>query len=145
MSPVLESLPLLLRIGGALQLVIVVANGEVARQLDYRRNLAGASLMVRQIFWVHLGWILASLLVCAGMDLLFPEALAGASPLGRYLSGVLAVLWTLRVGAQQLLYDRAVRSAHRVADVVFSCFFLYLAVVHGIAAVAAPLSAGVSP
>ena len=145
MNPVLEALPAWLRLGGALQLVVIAANVPVLRGLDYAGNLRGASTIVRQIFWVHLGWILMTLLVFAGMDLLFPEALAGASPLGRYLSGALAILWAARLLAQQGLYDRAVRREHRVADVVFSLVFLFLALVHGLAAVAAPLSRGVVP
>lgn len=139
---VLLDLPALLRAGGALELVVVAANVPVLRRLDYAGNLVAASPIVRQIFWVHLGWILLTLLASAGMDLAFPEALAGASPLGRYVSGTLAVLWTLRLMAQQVLYDPAVRREHRVADVVFSLVFLFLAVVHGIAAVTAPLSGG---
>jgi hypothetical protein len=139
----LIDLPNLLRLGGALQLVVAAANVPVVRRLDYAGSLAGAAPIVRQIFWVHLAWIWLSLLAFAGLDLAFAHALAGASPLGRYASGMLAVLWTGRLAAQLAYYDRAVRRAHRSADVAFSLVFLFLALVHGVSAAAAPLAGGV--
>jgi hypothetical protein len=119
-----------LRFGGVMQLALLVASVPALRILELSGNVAGCSRVVRQIvgFW-HL-WVSATVVAFAGMDLAFPEALAGAHPFGTFACAVLAVLWTGRLGVQLFVYDRDVRRAHRVGDLAFVAIFAYLAVVH---------------
>jgi hypothetical protein len=138
---VVADLPLLLRVAGGVTLVVLLANLPILGLLELPHSLAGAPAIVRHVFWSHYAWVAATLLVFAGMDLAFPDALAGAHPLGRFVSGALAFLWSARLVAQRLFYEPAFLRAHRWADVAFTCAFFFLAAVHAVAAVAAPAAA----
>jgi hypothetical protein len=129
-------LPLLswIQIAGAVQLAIGLANLPLASRLQYRKNLAGASEIVRQVFYVHAAYIVLVVLGFAALSLLFPTELAGGRPLGRFLSGFLAIFWLLRVPIQLFYYPIEIRRQNRLADVIFIVAFAFLAVVFGLAA-----------
>src|ERR1043165_779843 len=71
------------------------------------------------------------------------------SRLGRFLSGFIAVFWTLRVFIQRFYYDAELKRQNRFFDIGFTLAFLYLAVVFSVAAVfgdgAVPVHARLSP
>ena len=129
-------LPLLawIQIAGAVQLAIGLANLPLASRLQYRKNLAGASEIVRQVFYVHAAYIVLVVLGFAALSLLFPDELVSGRPLGRFLSTFLAVFWLLRVPIQLFYYPAEIRRQNRLADVIFTVAFAFLAVVFGLAA-----------
>ncbi len=129
-------LPLLawIQIAGAVQLAIGLANLPLASRLQYRKNLAGASEIVRQVFYVHAAYIVLVVLGFAALSLLFPDELVSGRPLGRFLSTFLAVFWLLRVPIQLFYYPVEIRRQNRLADVIFIVAFAFLAVVFGLAA-----------
>ncbi len=129
-------LPLLawIQIAGAVQLAIGLANLPLASRLQYRKNLAGASEMVRQIFYVHAAYIVLVVLGFAALSLLFPTELVSGRPLGRFLSTFLAIFWLLRVPIQLFYYPVEIRRQNRLADVIFIVAFAFLAVIFGLAA-----------
>jgi len=123
-----------IQVAGAVQLAIGLANLPLASRLQYRKNLAGVSAMVRQVFYVHAAYILLVVLGFAALSLLFPAELAGGRPLGRFLSAFLAIFWLLRVPIQLFYYPVEIRRQNRLADVIFTVAFAFLAVVFGLAA-----------
>jgi len=123
-----------IQVAGAVQLAIGLANLPLALRLEYRKNLAGATAIVRQIFYVHAAYILLVVLGFAALCLLFPAELASGRPLGRFLSAFLAVFWLLRVPIQLFYYPTDIRRQNRLADVVFTVAFALLAVIFGLAA-----------
>jgi hypothetical protein len=129
-------LPLLswIQIAGAVQLAIGLANLPLASRLQYRKNLAGASEIVRQVFYVHAAYIVLVVLGFAALSLLFPTELVSGRPLGRFLSAFLAIFWLLRVPIQLFYYPVEIRRQNRLADVIFTVAFAFLAVVFGLAA-----------
>jgi O-antigen/teichoic acid export membrane protein len=129
-------LPLLswIQIAGAVQLAIGLANLPLASRLQYRKNLAGASEIVRQVFYVHAAYIVLVVLGFAALSLLFPEELVSGRPLGRFLSTFLAIFWLLRVPIQLFYYPVEIRRQNRLADVIFLVAFAFLAIVFGLAA-----------
>ncbi len=129
-------LPLLswIQIAGAVQLAIGLANLPLAARLQYRKNLAGASEIVRQVFYVHAAYIVLVVLGFAALSLLFPTELVSGRPLGRFLSTFLAIFWLLRVPIQLFYYPVEIRRQNRLADVIFTVAFAFLAVVFGVAA-----------
>ena len=129
-------LPLLawIQIAGAVQLAIGLANLPLASRLQYRKNLAGASEIVRQVFYVHAAYIVLVVLGFAALSLLFPEELVSGRPLGRFLSAFLAIFWLLRVPIQLFYYPVEIRRQNRLADVIFTVAFVFLALVFGLAA-----------
>jgi hypothetical protein len=123
----------LIWVAGGIQLVIAAANLALPRVLHYRENLSGASLMVRQIFTVHVGYIMLVLVGFSVLSLGFAPELAGASGLGRFLSAFLAIFWLLRIPVH-LRYDPVVRRRYRFADLVFLAALTYLAAIYMLAA-----------
>jgi hypothetical protein len=126
--------PIFIYIAGALHLVVASANifafGKF-RYLDHLRNLP---VVVRQVFLVQNAYIM---LVQVGFALLcffFAGELVSGRPLGRALAGFLAVFWGSRVLLQLFYYDRELRRANRVFDVLFLAGDGYLATVFALAA-----------
>ncbi len=123
-----------IQIAGAVQLAIGLANLPLATRLQYRKNLAGASEIVRQVFYVHAAYIVLVVLGFAALALLFPAELSSGRPIGRFLSAFLAIFWLLRVPIQLFYYPVEIRRQNRLADVIFTVAFAFLAVVFGLAA-----------
>jgi hypothetical protein len=121
-------------LAGVIQLIIVVANFVLPKKLRCRENVARLSPMMRELFVVHWIYIVFVLTAFASLCFWFAPDLAGANRLGRFLSGVMAAFWLLRVPIQLFFYDPAVRRENRLADVVFLLAFSYLCVVFSIAA-----------
>lgn len=123
-----------IQIAGVVQIAIAIANIPLAIRLEYGKNLAGASSMVRRIFYVHASYVVYMVLGLAAISLGFPSDLASGHGLGRFLSGFMAVFWGLRVPLQLFYYPVEVRKQNRLADVVFIVAFGFLAVIFAIAA-----------
>ena len=70
----------------------------------------------------------------AALALLFPAELSSGRPIGRFLSAFLAIFWLLRVPIQLFYYPAEIRRQNRLADVIFTVAFAFLAVVFGLAA-----------
>ena len=128
------SLSAWIQVAGAVQLAIGLANLPLASRLQYRKNLAGASEIVRQVFYVHAAYIVLVVLGFAALSLLFPTELGSGRPLGRFLSSFLAIFWLLRVPIQLFYYPVEIRRQNRLADVIFTVAFAFLALVFGLAA-----------
>lgn len=118
---------------GVVQLGIIAANISLPGRLRVRERLAGVPPFVRQIFYVH--WIYIVIVVgwFAVLCLGFARELAGASGLGRFMSGFLAGFWLLRIALQLLYYDREVRRQNRALDTLYLGSLVLLVVVFGIA------------
>ena len=117
-----------------MQVAIAFANLPLALRLQYGKNLAAATLMVRRIFYVHATYVVYMVLGLAAISLLFPVDLASGRGIGRFLSAFMALFWGLRVPIQLFYYPAEVRKQNRLADVVFVVAFGFLAVVFAIAA-----------
>jgi hypothetical protein len=123
-----------LQAAGAVHVVILGANFVLPKKLSCRENLARVSPMIREIFIVHWAYIVLVLGIFASLCFWFAPELAGASGLGRFLSGFIAVFWLARVPTQLFFYDPEIRRQNRFGDVIFLLAFSYLGVVFAIAA-----------
>jgi hypothetical protein len=123
-------------IAGGVHLLIASANFFAWRMFDYRRELAKVSPTVRQVFVVQNVFIVVVLTAIAGLCLAHATDLAGASALGRRVSGFLATFWALRLAIHLLYYDREKRRQHARFDLLFLIAFLYLIVVFALGAIA---------
>lgn len=113
---------------------IIGANVPLPRRLRVRERLAGITRFVRQIFYVHWIYIVIVLGLFAALCFGFAPELAGASLLGRFLSGFMAGFWLLRIGLQICYYDREVRRENRGMDMLYLASLAVLVVIFGIAA-----------
>ena len=109
---------LLFRLAGLIMVGLVVANAVLPSRFNYAENLKGASLIVRQIFYVHCVYLV---LVIAGLGLLclgWPELLLEEG-LAQGFCAFFAFFWLSRVLAQLIYYDKELRAQERFWDVFF--------------------------
>ncbi len=122
-------------IAGAIHAGIVLANAALPGRLRVRENLTGLPVFLQQIFYVH--WIYIVLVVgfFSALCFAFARDLAGASPLGRFLSAFMCGFWLLRIFLQCLYYDRDLRRANRVLDSLYVLSLIALTGIFGFVAV----------
>ncbi len=113
---------------------MAVSNLWVPRILHYRQNLAKVSTIVRQVFTVHASYLVLVLLAFSALSIFLAPELAGANPLGRFLSAFLAVFWLLRVVLQLAYYDRKLRAKCRLGDIAYTLAISSLSIVYSVTA-----------
>lgn len=130
-----ESLKQLIWAAGAVHLGIIAANFPLPGRLQVRQKLAGVPKFVRQIFYVHWVYIVIVLAMFAALCFGFAPELAGASHLGRFLSGFIAAFWLLRIVLQIFYYDPQIRRDNRALDSLYVASLFVLVVIFGIATI----------
>ncbi|HLW86604.1 MAG TPA: hypothetical protein VKR60_15410 [Candidatus Sulfotelmatobacter sp.] len=119
---------------GAVHVGIVLANVGLPGRLRVRERLAGVPRFVRQIFYVHWAYIVIVVGMFGALCFGFAADLAGASGLGRFLSGFMAAFWMLRIGLQVFYYDEELRRENRALDSLYVISLTVLAGIFGMAA-----------
>jgi len=120
---------------GVVHVGIIAANVPLPGRLRVRERLAGVPRFIQPIFYVHWVYIVIVVGLFAALCFGFAGDLAGASGLGRFLSGFMAGFWLLRIVLQLFYYDREVRRENRGLDTLYVGSLMVLVVVFGIAAV----------
>ena len=123
-----------IRAAGAVQLAVLAANLPLPGMLEVRKRFAGLPRFLCQIFYVHWIYIGIILAMFAVLCFSFAPELAGASSLGRFLSGFLCGFWLLRIGWQVFYYDREIRRRNGALDSLYLIALTALVLVFGIAA-----------
>jgi hypothetical protein len=124
----------LLPLAAAGHVLVLFANLPALRLAGIPKGISPAAPFVRQVFWVHYAWIAIVIAGFAAFDVAAVGAIARGDPLARGVAGVIALLWATRLAAQLCVYDKALRKAHPVADVVCTVGFAGLTLVHAFAA-----------
>ena len=119
---------------GVVHVGIMAANVPLPGRLRVREVLAEVPRFVRQIFYVHWVYIVIVLGLFAGLCFGFAPELAGASGMGRFLSGFMAGFWLLRILLQVFYYDRDVRRENWGLDLLYLGSLMVLVVIFGVAA-----------
>jgi hypothetical protein len=120
---------------GAVHVGIMAANVPLPGRLRVREQLAGVPNFLRQIFYVHWVYIVIVLGLFAALCFGFAPELAGASRLGRFLSGFMSGFWALRIGLQIFYYDKEVRRENRGLDLLYVGSLVVLVAIFAAAAV----------
>jgi len=123
-----------LRIAGLILSGLVVANFIAAKRWDYAKNLAGSAVIVRQVFYVHCGYIIAIIAALALLCLGWPGLLLEGG-LARVVCAFFGIFWGSRVVVQLTYYDKETRRHDRGWDVFFLGVFLTLAIIFTLAAI----------
>jgi hypothetical protein len=119
---------------GVVHVGIMAANIPLPGRLRVRKRLAGVPRFLRQIFYVHWVYIVIVLGMFAALCFGFAPELAGASALGRFLSGFMAGFWLLRIVLQISYYDREIRRENWGLDMLYVVALIVLVMVFGMAA-----------
>ncbi len=121
-------------VAGAMHFVVASANVFAFGKFRYREHLRGVPPIMRQVFLVQNAYIMFVQVGFALLCFFFAGELTSGRLLGRALAGFLAVFWGSRVLLQLFYYDRELRRANRLFDVLFLIGDGYLAVVFALAA-----------
>jgi hypothetical protein len=121
-------------LAGAVHVGIVLANVPLLGRLRVGERLAGVPRFLRQIVYVHWAYILIVVGLFAALCFRFAAELAGASGLGRFLSGFMAGFWLLRIVLQVFYYDRELRRENRGLDLLYVGSLIALVWIFGMAA-----------
>lgn len=119
-----------LKIVGVLMFIMVLVNFETIRRFAWRRELQQVSLLTRQVFFVHMGFIILLLAMFGVLSLCYPQALITPSETARLLAGGLAFFWTARLVVQWVVYDRKLWLGQRFntcVHLVFTGVWAYFA------------------
>ena len=128
------SLELHLRIAGILLLVLAASHYFLPKQLGWKEDLAKVTLLTRQIFFVHVGFILLLLILMGTLAVVYAEELAAPSRLAQAVLGGLALFWGLRLLTQLFIYDRSLWRGNRrntMAHIAAVLLWAYLTAVFG--------------
>jgi hypothetical protein len=120
---------------GVVHVGIMGANIPLPGRLRVRERLVGVPNFIKQIFYVHWIYIVIVLGLFAALCFGFAPELAGASALGRFLSGFMAGFWLLRIVLQIFYYDREIRRENWVLDWMYVGSLIVLVAVFGVAAI----------
>ena len=128
------SLELHLRIAGTLLLLLAAAHVFFPKQLGWKEDLPKLTLLNRQVFLVHVGFIMLILILFGVLALGFAADLVAPSRLAAPVLGGLTLFWGLRLITQQFIYDRSLWRGNRrntVLHVLATLLWCYLTVVFG--------------
>ena len=128
------SLVLHLRIAGALLLLLAAMHVFLPRGLGWKDDLARLTLVNRQIFLVHVGFIVLILVLFGTLALAYTEELTRPGRLPRAILGGLTLFWFLRLLTQHVIYDRSLWRGHRrntVLHVLATLLWAYFTAVFG--------------
>jgi hypothetical protein len=119
---------------GVVHVGIVLANIPLLGRLRVGERLEGVPRFLRQILYVHWAYILMVVGLFSALCFGFASDLAGASGLGRFLSGFMAGFWLLRIVLQVFYYDRELRRENREMDMLYVASLIALVGIFGMAA-----------
>ena len=125
-----------LQLAGSLQLTLAFAHFGFARHFGWREELQRVSLLTRQIFWVHTGFIMLVLAGFGCLSLFCATDLTTPNQLARTILGELAVFWSVRLYCQLFVYRSELWRGNRLntfAHTLFTLLWAFFAAVYVIA------------
>lgn len=123
-----------LQIMGWISLILAALYPIYPKRFRWHQELQQVSMLTRQVFFVHCGFIIL-LLVMQGVLLAgFQEVLLQPNSAGLALTVGLLIFWIYRLIAQLFIYDRRLwqgNSLHTIVHVAFTGLWCYLSAVSG--------------
>lgn len=123
-----------LRVAGAAMLVLAALYPIYPRRFRWSEQLQRVELLTRQVFWVHIGFIIL-LLVLQGVLLVgFPQLLLEPNGAATALLAGMLAFWLYRLVAQLFIYDSELwrsRPSHLLVHIVFTLLWLGISAVLG--------------
>ena len=102
----MTALAVLLRVAAAAQAAVALLNLTLPRVLGWRPDLARLPRLVREVFYVHAGFISLTLAIFAVLTWRFaPDLARGDDELAAWLAAGIGVFWGVRTAVQVLYYS----------------------------------------
>ncbi len=124
----MDVLELNFRLMGLTQVALALIHLGFERRFEWKRDLAGISLLNRQLMYVHTFFVAFAVFLMGCLNLFAPDALLTPSRLSVWVSVGLTVFWAARLYTQFLVFDRRLwlgRGFETVAHVVFGFAWLW--------------------
>jgi len=118
-----------LRIVGVFMALLAVLNLCLPARLRWREEMAALSLLNRQIFQVHSGFIILTIALVSALLLTCADALLEPTRLSRAVVSGLAIFWGARMLTQWFVYSPAVWRGNRFntwMHYLFSAAWIYV-------------------
>jgi hypothetical protein len=125
-----------LKAAGTLLLLLGFGHTLFGRFFKWEKELAGLSLLTRQIFLVHCFFIALTVVLIGACTLFYTNALLGSGTLSRVVLAAFVVFWLIRLVFQLFVYDSAIwrgRPFYTAMHIVFSILWIYVVVTYGTA------------
>lgn len=117
------------------QLALVAGSLVIPRLLNWKAELRNLSPLMRRLFWVYAGYILATNLCFGLLSTFAPHWLTGENPLAAAVTGFIAVYWGARLVVQFACFRGPAPSGtvYRVGEVGLVALFVFFTAVYGYA------------
>ena len=93
----MNTLAILILIGGFLHFGVLIASALVPQVLDWRDELARVSKLTRQLVWTHGAFIVLTIIAFGVLSIANASSLTSGDPLARSLAGFISVFWGARL------------------------------------------------
>jgi hypothetical protein len=117
-------------------MLLGLSHAFMSRHFGWAKELAGISLLTRQIFYVHTFFIALGVILGGAITLLYPVELLRPAPLNLALLASMAFFWLCRLLAQFFAYDSALwrgNPARTRIHIAFSLLWSYVAATYSLA------------
>jgi hypothetical protein len=125
-----------LQIVGSLLVLLGLSHALMDRYFGWGKELAGISLLTRQIFYVHTFFIALGVVLGGVVSLAFPTELLRPAPLNRAILASMSFFWLCRLLAQFFVYDGAIwrgNPARTRMHIAFSLLWCYVTAIYSLA------------
>lgn len=113
---------------GVLMVLLALVHAIFPRQFKWREELAGVSLINRQLMYVHTFFIALTLLLMGALCITSANEIIG-TPLGRKIALGFGIFWLVRLAVQFFWYSPELWRGKRLETIVhilFSIIWAYL-------------------
>jgi hypothetical protein len=121
-----------LRLAGAAMLVLAALYPIYPRRFGWRQQLRRVEPLTRQVFWVHVGFIVLLLVLQGVLLLAFAPVVVDGSPAATALLIGMLAFWSYRLIAQLLIYEPGLwqgNPLHTVVHLAFTALWLWISAV----------------
>jgi hypothetical protein len=125
-----------LQIVGCLLVLLGLSHACMNRHFGWSNELAGVSLLTRQIFYVHAFFFALGVVLGGAISLVYSNALLSPAPLSRAILASMAFFWFCRLLAQFFAYDGGIWRGNRFRTgmhVAFLMLWCYVTAIYGLA------------
>jgi hypothetical protein len=120
--------------GGICHFGILIASAMTPGALDWSGHLKSLPKLLRQMFWVY-GAFIVLMIVSFGLITLFNvPLLAEGGTLARWVCGMIAVFWLVRLGVQFFVFDATpflTKAIYRIGYHGLTVVFTFLVLIYG--------------
>lgn len=130
----MEPLKIALTLAGIAHFGILIASANAPKALNWKESLRTLSPLIRQMFWVY-GWFIVLMIISFGtLTLVHLDVFLSGEPLARWVCGVIALFWFVRLMVQFFVFDAKpylTNWFYRVGYHGLTIVFCFLTVVYG--------------